>query len=158
MTNHISSLPRPSREKHLRHFRRTQVVGENVSFPDLPWGTGLSGSAFSSCHLSCQKLSSSHFSLYPSISLPPHVSLQPFVPSSIYVSRTHLAISIKMREKSSDRTRLSNKGIVYRWSNQKIWAQTIKILYDTYIIRRKTVNVAANFERKTEKDTDIKRR
>lgn len=101
-------------------------------FPDFPCGTRLSGSVFSSCHLSCQKLSSSHFSLCPSISLPPHVSLCPFFPSSIYVSRTYLAIPIKMREKSRDRTRLSNQSIVYRESNQKIWAQTVKIVYNTY--------------------------
>lgn len=37
-----------------------------------------------------------------------------------------------MREKSRDRTRLSNESIVYRGSNHKIWEQTVKILYDTY--------------------------
>lgn len=110
-----------------------KIVRENVSFPDFPCGTGLSRSAFSSCHLSCQKLSSSHFSVYPSISRPPSSH-----PSAAVLSFIHLCLSHSPRNldknarkiaRSRERTRLSSKSIVYRGFNPKIQAQTVKILY-----------------------------
>lgn len=86
-------------------------VGENVSFPDFPRGTGVIRIRFQFLPLIVPKAILEPF--FPlSLDFPP--SLRPFFPSSIYVSRIHLAISIKMREKSRDRTRLSNESIVYR--------------------------------------------
>lgn len=124
-------------------------VGENVSFPDFPCGTRLSGSAFSSCHLSCQKLSSSHFSLYPSISLPPRVSPRPFFLSSIYVSHTHLAISIKMCEKSRDcQTKaLFTAGLTRRFKRKLQKCYTIPIMRVKIVSCPRGLQIANNGER-----------